>query len=210
MPAALQLEKVNGNRVIFLQEFLKHPYQVASVFPSSRFLERRVIRLAGIGAAHIVVELGAGTGGTTRALLREMPPHAKLLVMEINPRFCALLRGMDDARLIVHRGCAQELQSALSQHGLAAPDAIVSGIPFSTMGSSAGTQILQAVASTLAPGGRFVAYQVSKQVDELASPLLGCAQVEVELFNIPPMRIYRWEKDVNAGQTPRPDAGSDG
>jgi phospholipid N-methyltransferase len=62
------------------------------------------------------------------------------------------------------------------------------------MRSSAGTRILETISSVLAPGGRFVAYQVSKQVDDLASPLLGPAQVEVELFNIPPMRLYRWEK----------------
>lgn len=208
MSAASPARKTNGNRVVFIQEFLKHPYQVASIIPSSRFLERRISQQARIGAAHTVVELGAGTGGTTRALLRDLPKDGKLLVVEINSRFCELVRRIDDARLIVHHGNAQELQDALTAHGLPAPDAVVSGIPFSTMGNGAGTRTLQAVASALAPGGRFVAYQVSKQVDELASPLLGCARVEVELFNIPPMRIYRWEKDANAGQPPAARSGA--
>lgn len=194
MPAALQQDNVSDDRVVFLREFLKHPYQVASIIPSSRFLERRIVRHAAIASAHTVVELGAGTGGTTRALLRELPADGKLLVVEINPRFCARLRGFGDARLIVHRGCAQELQDALSQHGLPAPDAIVSGIPFSTMSHDTGTSILEAVTAALAPGGRFVAYQVSRQVHELACPLLGPAQVAVELRNIPPMRLYRWDK----------------
>lgn len=208
MSAASQAKNINGNRVVFLQEFLKHPYQVASIIPSSRFLERRISQQAAISSAHTVVELGAGTGGTTRAMLRAMPKDAKLLVVEVNARFCELLRRIDDTRLIVHHGNAQELQSALAQHGLPAPDVIVSGIPFSTMGNGTGTQILQAVASALAPGGRFVAYQVSKQVNELASPLLGCARVEVELLNIPPMRIYRWDKAHDCGRTDTLNAGS--
>lgn len=191
-----QQHNENDDRAVFLREFLKHPYQIASIIPSSRFLERRVMQLAGINLSQTVVELGAGTGGTTRAILRELPKNGKLLVMEINPRFCALLQQIPDDRLIVHQGDAQELQGAIASQGLSAPDAIISGIPFSTMSRSSGARILEEVTSTLQPGGRFVAYQVSNQVDDLASPLLGPAQVEVELFNIPPMRLYRWEKQA--------------
>jgi phospholipid N-methyltransferase len=36
----------NDNRVVFLREFLKHPQQVASIIPSSRFLEQRDVELA--------------------------------------------------------------------------------------------------------------------------------------------------------------------
>jgi phospholipid N-methyltransferase len=196
MSSTLQPNNKNGNRVAFLREFLRHPQQVASIIPSSRFLERRMIVSAGIRTAHTVVELGAGTGGTTRAILRELPANGRLLVIEINSRFCALLRRIQDARLIIHRGSALELPHAIALHGLPAPDVIVSGIPFSTMSHSAGARIMQAVTSALDRGGRFVAYQVSKQVDDLASPLFGAAQVELELFNIPPMRVYRWEKQA--------------
>lgn len=195
MLRAMPLHDQMDDRVVFLQEFLKHPNQVASIVPSSRFLERRVTKLADIRSARTVVELGAGTGGTTRAILREMPMNGKLLVIEINPHFCARLRRIQDARLIVHRGSAQELRETISSQGLPAPEAIVSGIPFSTMSSIAGTRILEMISAVLGHGGRFVAYQVSTQVDDLASPLLGPAQVEVELFNIPPMRLYRWEKN---------------
>jgi phospholipid N-methyltransferase len=192
MPHALH--KKRDDRVVFLKEFLKHPHQVASIIPSSRFLERRVVALAGVRSAHTVVELGAGTGGITRAILREMPAHGKLVVIEVNPKFCALVRRIPDSRLIVSCGCAKTLRDAIASHGLPAPDVIVSGIPFSTISGIAGAQIVETVSTALAPGGRFVAYQFSKQVDDLARPLFGRARVEVEFFNIPPMRLYRWEK----------------
>jgi phosphatidylethanolamine/phosphatidyl-N-methylethanolamine N-methyltransferase len=194
MPTRPQLRPSLDDRVVFLQEFLKHPKQIASVTPSSRFLERRIINLAEVRTARLIVELGAGTGGTTRAMLNAMSNDAKLLTIEINPRFCALLRRIDDPRFIVHGGSARDLREILSRYRLGAPDAIVSGIPFSTMDHRAGSLILESITSVLRPGGCFVAYQWSKQVDELSRPLLGPARVEVALFNIPPLRIYRWDK----------------
>lgn len=194
MPISVLQQKEDDDRVVFLREFLRHPHRVGSIIPSSRFLERRVMALAGVHGAHTVVELGAGTGGTTRAILRELPADGRLLVIEINPRFCARLRRIDDPRLIVHRGNARGLAEAIAAHGLPAPQAVISGIPFSTMSRDTGERILAAIQAALAPGGRFVAYQFSKQVDDLASPLLGPARMEVELLNIPPMRLYRWEK----------------
>jgi len=182
------------DRIVFLQEFLKHPRQVASIVPSSRFLERRIVELADIRSARTVVELGTGTGGTTRAILDAMAPDAKLLSIEINPQLCALLGRIRDRRLYVHCGNAYELRNALASYGLAAPDAVVSGIPFSTMQRDTAQRVLETISSALVPGGRFLAYQVSSQVDDLSSPLLGPARVEVEFRNIPPVRLYRWEK----------------
>jgi phosphatidylethanolamine/phosphatidyl-N-methylethanolamine N-methyltransferase len=182
------------DRIVFLQEFLKHPRQVASIVPSSRFLERRIVELADIRSARTVVELGTGTGGTTRAILEAMAPDAKLLSIEINPQLCALLGRIRDRRLFVHCGNAYELRNALSSYGLAAPEAVVSGIPFSTMQRDTAQRVLETISAALVPGGRFLAYQVSSQVDDLSSPLLGPARVEVEFRNIPPVRLYRWEK----------------
>ena len=194
MQRVLQQHNPMADRAVFLHEFLKHPHQVGSIIPSSRFLERRIIELAEVRSARTIVELGGGTGGTTRALLAAISPGATLLSIEINAQFCTLLRRIRDPRLVVHYGGAQDLREAISLHGLPAPEAIVSGIPFSTMSRPAGSRILESISAVLAPAGRFVAYQVSKQVDDLARPLLGPARVEVELFNIPPMRLYRWQK----------------
>jgi phosphatidylethanolamine/phosphatidyl-N-methylethanolamine N-methyltransferase len=196
MQLAVRLRSTIDDRVVFLLEFLRHPWQIASVTPSSRALERRVVELAEVARAHVVVEIGAGTGGTTRAILDALPARARLLVVEINPRFCALLERIADARLTVHRGSAAELSDALARHGLAAPDAVISGIPFSTIDRNCGTRILESIAAALAPGGRFVAYQWSRRVASLARPFLGAAQRKTELRNIPPQRLYRWEKRV--------------
>ena len=80
-------------------------------------------------------------------------------------------------------------------YGIGSLDVVISGIPFSTMSHSSGSQVLEAISSLLAPNGRFVAYQVSKRVSTLCRPFLGTGQMVVELVNIPPMRVYKWEKN---------------
>jgi phospholipid N-methyltransferase len=189
------LRALIDGRFAFLQEFLKHPLQVGSVIPSSRFLERRIVEAAGINSAKTIVELGPGSGGTTRAILRAMGHDAELLSIELNPHLYALVSRIEDDRLIAHLGNARGLREIISMYGLSAPDIIISGIPFSTMSPISGSQILESISSVLKPGGRFVAYQVTKRVASLCPPFLGPWQMDVELFNIPPMRVYRWEKN---------------
>jgi phosphatidylethanolamine/phosphatidyl-N-methylethanolamine N-methyltransferase len=182
------------HRFTFLQGFLKRPKEVGSIIPSSRFLERQVVQTAIARDARTIVELGPGTGGTTRAILRAMSPYAQLLSIEINPRFARLLRRTPDPRLTVHEGSASEIMQALAQHGLPPADAILSGIPFSTMSRSLGLEILRSVHDALAPRGVFVAYQVRDRVEDLGRAVFGSAQVKTVMLNVPPMRIYRWRK----------------
>ena len=184
---------LNG-RFAFFKEFLKHPLQIGSIIPSSRFLEQRILGTSAIASATTIVELGSGTGGTTRAILNAMPKGARLLSIEINPHFHTLVSSIEDDRLIAHLGSACELKTIISMYGLDAPEAVISGIPFSTMKASEASQVIEAISTLLAPNGRFVAYQVSRQVATLCRPFLGPEQMVMELLNIPPMRVYQWEK----------------
>ena len=184
-------------RIQFLRGFLRRPREVGSIIPSSRFLERRVVRAARADRVRLAVELGPGTGGTTRALLRALPPGATLLAIEINAHFGRMLRAeIDDPRLVVHEGSAAEIAAALAAHGLGTPDLIVSGIPFSTMEPDEGLAILRSAHAVLAPRGRFVAYQVRDRVKTLGRRVFGAASVQMELLNVPPMRVYCWDKPV--------------
>lgn len=179
----------------FFQGFLREPQQVGSVIPSSRFLERRIVEISAACQAQTVVELGPGTGGTTHALLRALPAQARLLAIEIDPHFSALLREeFRDPRLLVEQASAEDIGVLLSRHRLSLPDVVISGIPFSTLPRRAGERVLRAVWDALAPGGRFVAYQFRDRVAVLARGLFGRPEVDIELLNVPPMRVYCWRK----------------
>jgi len=190
-------QKINGRqdgegRLEFFLEFVRHPLQIGSVIPSSRFLERRVLDAAGVSTAKTVVELGPGTGGTTRSILAEMPSHSRLLSIEINPHFHAMVNEIEDRRLIAHLGSACDLPDILAQHDLPAPDAVISGIPFSTLDRELGQALVGAIPGVLAPGGCFVAYQARDSVARLTDPVMSRTHTVTEFRNIPPMRVYRW------------------
>jgi phospholipid N-methyltransferase len=187
--------RANGH-LIFAQQFFKHPRQIGSIIPSSSFLERRVIAAADLSTADVVVELGPGTGGMTQAMLQALPEHARLLSIEINPVFHEQVSQIRDDRLITHLGSAADIRAIAASYGLGLPNAIVSGIPFSTMSEALGSQILAEVASALADTGCFVAYQFNPRVAALGKPLLGTPEVTTELLNIPPMRVFRWAKQA--------------
>jgi phospholipid N-methyltransferase len=179
----------------FLRGFIRHPAQVASVAPSSHRLEQRLVRSARIAQARTIVELGPGTGGTTIAMLEAMAPTARLLAIELEAEFHQHLRNtIDDQRLILELASAEQLAELLAAHRMAAPDAIVSGIPFSTMEPDACGRIAAAIAAALRPGGRFVAYQVRAHVAQFMAPWLGPPETEWELVNIPPVRVFSWRK----------------
>ena len=200
-PGAQRLPQTVAQRLddgrVFLRGFLAHPREVGSVVPSSRFLERRLVRAAGLAQARTVVELGPGTGGTTRALLRAARPDARLLAIELDPVFHARLRAqIADARLVLQLGSAERLEQVLHDRRLPPPDAVVSGIPFSTLPAEAARRIAAAVARCLAPGGRFVAYQVRAHVAGYVKPYLGDAGISWEWLNVPPVRVFRWVKPL--------------
>ena len=65
---------------------------------------------------------------------------------------------------------------------------------------SGGRGVISEVWKSLAPGGRFVAYQFRDRVANLGRELLGAPKVEVEFLNVPPMRFYRWDKPLQAAK----------
>ncbi len=186
-----------GGRIEFLTGFLRNPKEVGSVVPSSRFLTRRVLECGAVDKARMIVELGPGTGVFTGEILKRMRPNAKLVAVEINPTFVRMLRSnYPDPRLSVYEGSASDLEKALIEAGTSQADLVVSGIPFSTLAHETRRATLEAARRVLGPGGYFVAYQVRSHVRRFAEPVFGPGETHREFLNLPPMRIYVWQRPV--------------
>lgn len=179
----------------FLRGFLREPRQVGSVIPSSRFLEQRIVEASNLSTARRVVELGPGTGGTTRTFLRHLAQDAQLLSIELSPYFHDLLGEIADPRFTNHLGSAEDIAEILALHNMGQPDVVISGIPFSKMPEAVATRVAQAVKDNLVEGGRFIAYQFRQDVAAITGPIMGMpASCTLEIRNIPPMRVYSWYK----------------
>jgi phospholipid N-methyltransferase len=184
----------------FVCGFISQPFEVASVWPSSKGVGRRLADLECLQQARLVVELGPGLGGTTRALLGAMPEDAQLLAIEIVSQFAQILRRIPDPRLRVVQGCALELDRVLRSQRLPQPDVVVSGIPFSALSRAKGARLVRKIHAALPAGGTFVAYQVRNRVCDLAAELFGPPRRSLVLANIPPLQIFEWQKVESAVQ----------
>lgn len=178
----------------FFQAFMKSPRVVASVVPSSAFLKRRIVEAADLPRAEVVVELGAGTGGTTLSLLEAMGKGSHLIAIERTADFVPGLEAIADERFEIVHGCASSIGEQLASRGHEGADAVISGIPFSTMPAELCREIVEAIHGALKPGGRFVAYQFTDAVASYMRPVMGAPSIQHEVLNVPPMRVFTWEK----------------
>jgi phospholipid N-methyltransferase len=99
----------------------------------------------------------------------------------------------DDPRVHVINANATRLPSELRRHGIETCDYIVSGIPFSILQIDKKRALLQQTHDALAPGGRFIIYQVTNELKQHAK-VFERAESEYVLQNIPPMFITVFEK----------------
>ncbi|HVA95148.1 MAG TPA: methyltransferase domain-containing protein [Candidatus Dormibacteraeota bacterium] len=118
----------------FVGEAITNFSTVAAVSPSSKYLATAMLEPLALGKARVAVELGAGTGAITHALLEQLPPQAKLLAFEINPRFLdCLQRSISDPRVILINASVENLDSELRQRGIEQVDAVTSSLGLAFM-----------------------------------------------------------------------------
>lgn len=97
-------------------------------------ITRKIARLAGIGPDDVVVEVGPGPGGLTRALLET---GARVVAIEMDARFLPILAELSEAadhRLEVVHGDALKVDAAKAA---GAPAHVVANLPYNV-----GTQLL--------------------------------------------------------------------
>ena len=117
-----------ANKSLFFRRWLANPLQMGSVIPSSATFSRLIAERVQFGADEVVVELGAGTGTITRALLRAGVPAEKLVVVEIVPEMAQHLRQIFPGVQVIC-GDGFELPRVLEQAGAGRVGDVVCGIP---------------------------------------------------------------------------------
>jgi phosphatidylethanolamine/phosphatidyl-N-methylethanolamine N-methyltransferase len=83
---ALETRTLGGdiaNAGLFFRRWMANPLQMGSIVPSSPALCRRIVAHTRYAPDEAVIELGAGTGVISQALLRHGLPPERLFVVEI-------------------------------------------------------------------------------------------------------------------------------
>ncbi|MCB5164660.1 methyltransferase domain-containing protein [Streptomyces bambusae] len=142
----------------FVREAVRDFRTTGAVAPSSRHLASRLAdplrRRSGLPTD--VLEVGAGTGAVTRALLPLLGPGSRLDVVESNPRFAAGLQDLLDSdphlaaagvRAVLHRTGIENLRTDERY------DVIVSGLPLTNFAPGRVAALMDHYCRLLRPGG---------------------------------------------------------
>lgn len=184
-------KNAGANAALFFRRWLANPLQMGSVVPSSPTLCRRIAALAARGQNEAVLELGAGTGVVSRALLDSGVPPERLLVVEIVPDMADhLRRALPGVEVLC--GDAFDLGRVLPRRWHARIGTAICGIPLVLLPIAEQRRFVQAV-ETVAPGRGFLLYTYC-----VTSPLpyrelgLQARREAWTLRNLPPASVWRY------------------
>lgn len=125
---------------LFASEWLQRPAAVGAVWPSSDQLARCIAAHVPARGEGLVVELGAGTGVVTQALLDRGISRERLVVIERSQAFVAHLRKRFPEVTVLH-GDATELAGLLPRDR--SVDTIVSSLPLRSLPEQAVRAIIE-------------------------------------------------------------------
>jgi phosphatidylethanolamine/phosphatidyl-N-methylethanolamine N-methyltransferase len=180
------------NAGLFFRRWLANPLQMGSIIPSSPALCRRIAQLVRRAEDEVVVELGAGTGVISRALLAAGVPANKLVVVEIVPDMADHLRGVLPGVNVI-QGDAFELAKALPERMHGKVGTAICGIPLVMLPLEQQKRFVAAV-EAVAPGVGFLLYTYC-----ITSPLpygklgLTAKREAWTPLNFPPASVWRYQ-----------------
>ena len=182
------------DEVRFLRSWIEKPLHVGAVMPSGKLLARTMAQYVDIESAGPVIELGPGTGAITNALIERGVDQKRLVLVEYNPSFCALLRDRYPHAKVV-QGDAYRLRDSLWEVLAVPASAVVSGLPLVTKPMLTRLKLIRDSFMALAPGAPFVqfTYSVAPPIPK-SLPGVSTEASERIWMNLPPARVWVYRK----------------
>ena len=182
------------DEVRFLRSWIEKPLHMGAVMPSSKLLARTMAQYVDVDSKGPVIELGPGTGAITNALIEHGVDQKRLVLVEYNPGFCALLRDRYPQARVV-QGDAYALRASLEDVLDAPASAVVSGLPLVTKPMLTRLKLMRDAFMALAPGAPFVqfTYSVAPPIPK-SLPGVSTEASERIWMNLPPARVWVYRK----------------
>ena len=178
---------------LFLRRWIANPLQMGSVIPSSDALCRRIVAQIRRAPDEAVLELGAGTGVVSRALLAAGVPAERVIVVEIVPDMARHLREVLPGVAVI-QGDARELPHLVPPQWHGRIGTVVCGVPLVLLPQAEQRGFLDAI-EAVAPGRGFLHYSYCA-----TSPLpwrrhgLEARREAWTPLNFPPASVWRYVK----------------
>ncbi|GAB4391857.1 MAG: rRNA adenine N-6-methyltransferase family protein [Gammaproteobacteria bacterium] len=171
-----------------MREIMRNPQAMGAVKPSSKFLARELVRQVADLPEGIIVELGAGTGVVTQALLDAGIAAERLRVIEQSPQLYGYLRNrFKNVRII--EGDATKLHELLGSE-VKNVVAIVSSLPLRSLPLRQVKSLSHALEKIMKPNDLFVQFTYSRRIHyPYLSDRLRCIRSKFIWKNMPPARV---------------------
>lgn len=183
---------------LHFRRFLAHPVRLSSALPVSGAVARMVASKVLRASDEYVVELGAGTGAVTRALLNAGVPAEKLIAVEIDSEMAEFLaRTVPGIQVI--EGSAADIGSLLPQDALGRIGTVICGVPLSMLYEAQQREIVDAMLDLDPHDRRFLQYSY-----RLGSPLnaarigLSAERLGFTLRNAFPASVWAYRRKASA------------
>lgn len=189
---------MRGDYALFFGLWLQKPLQIAAVTPSSNRLGQVMAELVDFDRPGPVLELGAGTGGITRGLLRAGCPRDRLIALEREPQLAAALqRSFPGIATIV--GDATALVEHFARLGIDRLCAVVSSLPIKWFPVAAQRAVIEPCLARLGTDGVFL-QMTNAFVSPIAIDPLGIAGERVAHVwrNLPPAQVWAYSSPADA------------
>ncbi len=174
--------------------FLANPLKVGSVVPASDTVGRLIGALVRRKDHDLVVELGAGTGVITRAILAAGIPADRLVAIEVDSHMAKFLRSSLPGVLVIE-GDAFDLVRILPQQIGGKVGTVVCGISVAMLPYERQRELVAAALSVMPVNGQLLVFSYW-----LTSPLpaarlgLVCKKRAFTLRNFPPASVWVYER----------------
>lgn len=172
---------------------------MGAAIPSSERLANLMASFVPHPCEGLVVELGAGTGSVTEALLRRGVPPDQLLAIERSPKMAEILQKRFPSLRIIH-GDACHLGELVKQHqhGSARKvDVVVSSLPLRSLPFPVLTAVEAQIHEHLTDDGSYIQFTYDVRPG-IPSPLGGFVRCDSKVvwLNAPPARadLFRRER----------------
>jgi len=179
---------------LFLRRWIAHPLRVGAVLPSSPSLARMVARATVHDSDPLVLELGAGTGTVSQALLKAGVSEERLVLVELDGDYVTYLRERFPKATVVE-GDASRPRQLLPDWSIGQFDTVISGIPALQFPLSKQRKYMDECFSVLREGGQVLQYTYS-----FKSPLpyeklqMAGRRLGLTLANVPPAHVWRYHR----------------
>jgi phosphatidylethanolamine/phosphatidyl-N-methylethanolamine N-methyltransferase len=142
---------------LLFKQWLKSPMQIGTFAPISLKLAHLTANQLEVNNSPTVVEIGAGTGRLTQALLAKGVNIDKLAMIDLDPRMCDFLKYslqslyQTKTKFKIVQGNAEKLPDLIPKAWVGKVDYVVSAIPLMCFEEAIRERIIQAALDVLNP-----------------------------------------------------------